>query len=309
MRFREDLTLDGKQPRTIDAYLYAVSQLARHFATSPDKLSETQVREYLLWQRKHKALNSMRPILAGIKKFYLLTEPRDWKTLAAMRLPKHRTMPRVLVPERVWELIQATNALHLKTMFRTAFTCGLRTGDLQALTVHDIDKDRMSLNIRSTKGLNQRCVPLPPATYQALRDYWVTHRNKLWLFPSRQSLSEIATTDRPVSERTIQRGFREVVRSLDWDSDKLVPHTLRHSYATAMLDEGVNLKVLQMYLGHKNLQATEIYLHLTRRGDDKARRIVETFFNGPTPAGQSTPPETPPETPPQSGSQLGSRSV
>lgn len=270
-------------PRTIAAYLNAVGHLAKHFHTAPDKLSETQIRQYLLKRRSELAVNSMRPVLAGIQIFYRITEPRDWKTLKAMRIPKHRTLPRVLVPERVWQLIEGTKSLHLQTAFRTMYSCGLRTGDLQALTVSDVDADRMLLHVRTTKGLSQRCVPLAQATLDALRAYWITHRNPKWLFPARESLHELASTTAHVSVRTIQRGFKEVVRSLDWNEDHLVPHTLRHSFATAMLEQGVNLKVLQTYLGHKNLQATEIYLHLTRHSDDKARRVIEKFMNGPVP--------------------------
>lgn len=223
----------------------------------------------------------MRPILAGIQRFYELTAPRDWKTLQVMRIPKHRTLPRVMIPERVWELIEATRAIHLNTIFRTSFSCGLRTGDVQGLTIHDVDRDRMELHVRTTKGLNERFVPMPEATYQALRAYWSTHRNKTWLFPSRQFPNAMRAAEQHVSARTIQRGFQDVVRSLGWQGKGLVHHTLRHSYATSMLERGVNVRILQEYLGHKNLQATEIYLHLTRHGDEHARRIVDDHFNGP----------------------------
>ena len=139
----------------------------------------------------------------------------------------------------------------------------------------------MLLRVRTTKGLNERTVPLPIETLRVLRQYWATHRNPRWLFPSRAALEEIASTAKPISERSVQRGLQQVVASLGWKIPGLCVHTLRHSYATAMLEEGVNLKVLQTYLGHKNLQATEVYLHLTRRGDERARRIVESIMNGP----------------------------
>ena len=99
---------------------------------------------------------------------------------------------------------------------------------------------------------------------------------------------DVASATKPISERSIQRGLQQVVTSLGWKIPGLCVHTLRHSYATAMLEEGVNLKVLQTYLGHKNLQATEVYLHLTRRGDERARRIVKSIMNGP-------PTDTPPQ--------------
>ena len=223
----------------------------------------------------------MRPIVASFKFFYRVTVPREWKTLQAIWIPKVRTLPAVLVPDRVWQLIEATRTPYLQTFFRTAYTCGLRPGDTRQLTVGDVDSDRMLLQVRTTKGGNDRCVPLPQATLDALRNYWRTHRNPKWLFPARADLKQIATADKPISERSIQRGFAQVVRSLAWKQVGLCPHTLRHSYATAMLEAGVNLKVLQSYLGHKTLQATEVYLHLTRHGDEQARRIVERLMNGP----------------------------
>ena len=152
--------------------------------------------------------------------------------------------------------------------------------------------DRMLLRIRTTKGLHERIVPLPSETLRALRRYWATHRNPKWLFPSRASLGEIASATEPISERSIQRGLQQVVAALGWKIPGLCVHTLRHSYATAMLDEGVNLKVLQTYLGHKNLQATEVYLHLTRRGDEQARRIVEAIMNGPPAKAEAQPRDT-----------------
>lgn len=279
----EDLKLDGKAPKTIELYLSGVRGLANHCGCSPSRLTEEQVRQYLLYlvDKRNLKPNSMRPILAGIQFFYRVTVPRNWKTLAATRIPKTRTLPAVLTPERVWQLIEATKALHCQVLFRTAYTCGLRPGDARHLTPQDIDADRMLLHIRTTKGQNNRCVPLPLATLDALRQYWKTHRNPKWLFPGRADLKAIAAADKPISERSVQRIFAKVVQTLGFTKKGLCPHTLRHSYATALLEAGVNLKVLQSYLGHKSLQATEVYLHLTRHSDAQGRAAVECLMNGP----------------------------
>jgi integrase/recombinase XerD len=282
-KFVEDLKLDGKKPRTIQTYLTDMTGLAKHYRCSPGKLSEQQIRQYLLFltdQRGFKP-NSMRPVVASLKFFYRVTVPRNWKTLQAIRIPKTRTIPAVLVPETVWRLIDATRAFHFQVFFRTAYTCGLRPGDAQHLKTNDVDAERMLLHVRTTKGHNERCLPLPQATLDALRAYWRTHRNPTWLFPSRADLKSIATATKPISQRSVQRAFAEVVRSLGLKQAGLCPHTLRHSYATAMLEGGVNLTVLQSYLGHKNIQATEVYLHLTRNSDAHARAVVERLMNGP----------------------------
>ncbi len=281
----EDLKLGGLAPKTVKMYLAAVRGLANHCGCSPAKLSEDQVRQYLLYlldQRKLKP-NSMRPILAGIQFCYRTTVPRDWKTLAAARIPKTRTLPAVLIPDQVWRLIEAIKAPHWQVFFRTAYTCGLRPGDARHLAPQDVDADRMLLHVRTTKGRNDRCVPMPQATLEGLREYWKTHRNPNWLFPARADLKNMATATKPMSERSVQRAFAQVAQSVGLKKKGVCPHTLRHSYATAMLEAGVNLKVLQAYLGHKNLQATEVYLHLTLHSDEKARSVVERLMNGPLP--------------------------
>jgi integrase/recombinase XerD len=261
--------------------------LAEHFRCSPDQLSEEQIRQYLLLRSQALKPNSMRPILAGIQFFYRVTVPRDWKTLAAARIPKTRTLPAVLIPEQVWRLIGAIKKPHWQVFFRTAYTCGLRPGDTRHLMLENVDADRMVLHVKTTKGRNDRCVPLPQATLDALREHWLTHRNPNWLFPARADLKNIATATKPISERSVQRVFAQVAQSLGLKKKGVCPHTLRHSYATAMLEAGVNLKVLQAYLGHKNLQATEVYLHLTQHSDQKARRIIERLMNGPLPTDET----------------------
>jgi site-specific recombinase XerD len=268
-----------------------VGHLATHFGISPDKLSEEQIRQYLLLRSKSLKKNSLRPVLAGIKFFYRVTVPREWKTLQAMRIPKTYTIRAVLVPEVVWQLIEGTRAFHFQVFFRTSYSCGLRPGDARYLTTSDVDAQRMLLHVRTTKGHHERSVPLPQATLDALRQYWQTHRHPKWLFPSRAALASIAEAEEPMSERGIQRAFAEVVRSLGIGQKGLCPHSLRHSYATAMLEAGVNLKVLQGYLGHKTIQATEVYLHLTRHSDAVARAVVERLMNGPVDNSQPQEPD------------------
>ena len=259
-----------------------IAQLAEYYRTSPELLSEEQVRKYLVLRRQQLQLNSMRPVAAAHKFFFAKTVPRDWETLRALRIPKVRTLPTVLTPEKVWQLIEATEELHWQCLFRTSYTIGLRPGDTVHLTVHDVDADRMQVHVRKTKNSNERFVPIPRETLVQLRQYWRTHRNPTWLFPSREKPKQMHNATSPVSLRSVQRVFKQVVQSLGWDTPGLCPHTLRHSYATAMLEAGASLRVLQSYLGHKNLQATEIYLHLTRNSDEKARKIVARLMNGPT---------------------------
>ncbi len=279
--FREQVLIAGNVPDTAANYLSHIARLAEYYRTSPEELSEEQVRKYLLLRKQQLKLNSMRPIVAAIKFFYSQTVPRDWQTLQAVRIPRVRTLPVVLIPEKAWQLIDATDAFHCQAFFRTSYTTGLRSSETRHLTIHDVEADRQQLHVRKTKNSNERIVPLPSATLEALREYWKTHRHPKWLFPSRANLRQIHLAERPVSAKSVQRAFQKVVGSLGWKIPGLRPHTLRHSYATALLEAGANIKVLQSYLGHKSLKATEIYLHLTRNSDQKARKIVQQLMNGP----------------------------
>jgi site-specific recombinase XerD len=298
-KFCDDLRLNGKKPKTIDKYLAAITHLAEHYRCSPQNLTEEQIRQYLLTKQSRLKQNSMRSMVASFKFFYRITVPRDWNTLQALRIPKTRTIPAVLVPETAWQLIEATRAFHYQVFFRTVYTCGLRSGDARHLTTQDVDAQRMLLHVRTTKGQDERSVPLPQATLDALREYWRRHRHPKWLFPGRGDPKQIASADKPISDRSVQRAFAQVVQTLGLKQPGLCPHTLRHSYATVMLEAGVNLKILQSYLGHKTLQATEVYLHLTRHSDAQGRAAVERLMNGPTkeiprdrPNARKTKPET-----------------
>lgn len=209
-----------------------------------------------------------------------MTCPREWDALHAIRLPKSRTLPVILSREQVQRLISGTQLPHFRAFFQLCYTCGLRLGDAKQLQPGDIDADRGQVLIRNSKGSKDRIVPIPAGTIDLLRTFWRTHRNRQLMFPSRSPLSEISTTARPMSERSIQRAFQVFVQELNLAKSGIRLHSLRHSYATHLLDEGVNLKVLQQYLGHTTLQTTEIYLQLTQQGDEQARRLIEGLLPG-----------------------------
>lgn len=226
------------------------------------------------------ATGTLQPILAGLKFFYSVTCPREWDSLQSIRLPKSRTLPLVLSREQVQRLIVGTQLLHFRAFFQLCYTCGLRLGDGKQLQPGDIDADRGQVLVRNSKGSKDRIVPIPGSTIALLRTFWRTHGNRRLMFPSRSPHSDIATTTRPMSDRSIQRAFQVIVQELNLAKSGIRLHSLRHSYATHLLDDGVNLKVLQQYLGHTTLQTTEIYLQLTQQGDEQARRLIEGLLPG-----------------------------
>jgi integrase/recombinase XerD len=279
-RMLHDLQLAGLSQRTQEAYLRAVRQLADHFQTPPDRLSEQQLRDYFLHLKNdHQfAAASLGVAYSGIKFFYAHTVPRDWPTLKRLRVPREKRLPDVLSVDEVRRLIAAVRTPHNRTYFQTVYSLGLRLGEGLHLQVGDIDSARMMVHVHRGKGAKDRFVPLPPRTLKALREYWVTHRHPTWLFPAtgRDHRQGVAA-DGPMERSSVQGALRRVVRDLGFRKAISI-HTLRHSYATHLLEAGVNLRLIQQYLGHSSLQTTMIYLHLTTVSHEQARERIDSLM-------------------------------
>ena len=277
LRMQQDLQLAGLSERTQEAYLRAVRQLADHFHTPPDRLGEQQVRDYLLHLKNDRKLASASLIVAccGIRFFYSHTAPRDWPTLRQLRVRRDKTLPDVLSVEEVRRLIAAVRTSHNRTYSWTVYSLGLRLGEGLSLQVRDIDSARMMVHVHRGKGAKDRYVPLPSSTLQRLREYWVTHRHPVWLFPATgRDHQQAASADGPMQRSSVQGALRRVVRELEFRKTVSV-HTLRHSYATHLLEAGVNLRLIQQYLGHSSLQTTMVYLHLTKVSHEQAFARIE----------------------------------
>lgn len=279
-RMQQDLKLAGLSQGTQQAYLRAVRQLAEHFKTPPDQLSEAQLRQYLVFLKDDRQVASatLRLAYSGIRFFYTRTAPRDWPTLKNVRIPKPKTLPDVLSIEEVHRLIEAVRQPHIKAYFWTVYSLGLRRQEGLGLQVGDIDRQRKLVHVRCGKGAKDRYVPLPAKTLAVLSDYWLTHRNPVWLFPTHARNPERAkTATRPMSRGSVERAIRHVVQQLKLRKSVHL-HTLRHSYATHLLEAGVSLRLIQQYLGHRSLQTTMIYLHLTSLGQEQALAAIERLM-------------------------------
>jgi site-specific recombinase XerD len=276
----QDLQLAGLSPLTQQSYLRIVRQLARHYKTAPDQLSEAQLRDYLLFLKNDKqfAASTLRLAYSGIKFFYTRTEPRDWQLLKNLRIPKQKHLPDVLSIGEVRRLIDAVRRPHYRAYLWTLYSLGLRRHEGLRLQVGDIDSQRMLVHVRCGKGNKDRYVPLPPKTLTVLREHWVTHRNEVWLFPGQaHNRAQAAAATRPVTKSSVHIAFQQAVQELRFRKS-IHLHTLRHSYATHLLEAGVNIRLIQKYLGHSSLQSTMIYLHLTTHGQDQARAAIERLM-------------------------------
>jgi integrase/recombinase XerD len=279
-RMRQDLQLAGLSEGTQGAYLRAVRQLADHFHTPPDRLSEHQVRDYLLHLKNDRHLASTTLIVAccGIRFFYSHTAPRDWPTLRCLRVRRDKTLPDVLSVAEVRRLIDAVRTPHYQTYFWTVYSLGLRLTEGLHLQVRDIDAARMMVHVHLGKGAKDRYVPLPSRTLTMLRAHWVTHRHPIWLFPAPAHDHRQATAaDGPMQRSSVQKALQRVVHELKFQKAVSV-HTLRHSYATHLLEAGVNLRLIQQYLGHSSLRTTMVYLHLTSVSHEQAFARIEELM-------------------------------
>lgn len=266
-RMLEDMQLRGLSARTQEAYARAVWQLAQHYHRSPDQLSDEDLRQYFLYLANEKKI--ARPTatiaLCGIKFFYEQTLKQPWPTLRFVRPPREWKLPVVLSRKEVRQILAVVRIPVYQTCLKTIYACGLRLLEGTHLQVADVDSARMALHIHG-KGKQDRYVPLPQATLRLLRAHWRTHRSPLWLFPAptRHGLAHsLAHDGGPVTRSSLQSAFRGAVQRTGIAKHAHV-HTLRHSYATHLLEAGINLRLIQENLGHRSPRTTALYTHLTR---------------------------------------------
>jgi integrase/recombinase XerD len=279
-RMIEDLQLRGLSERTQEMYVRAVRQLAEHYQQSPAQMTEEELRDYFLYLKnvKHSSRSASTIALCGIKFFYEHTLKRDWTTLTFVRPPQEHKLPVILSLEEVHTILQCVRLPRYRACLTTIYACGLRLQEGTHLQIPDIDSARMFVHLRCGKGAKDRYVPLPQRTLALLRQYWKTHRNPTWLFPApgRGGIG-MATASEPMSRSSVQDAFRAALKQSGVHKHASV-HTLRHSYATHLLEAGVNLRLIQAYLGHNSPTTTALYTHLTVKADAMARDALTALM-------------------------------
>ena len=266
-RMLEDMQLRGLSARTQGCYVAAVRQLAEHYHRSPDQITEEDLRQYFLFlaNEKQVARTTATIALCGIRFFFTHTLQRDWTTLRFVRPAPEHKLPVVLSRDEVRRVLEAIRIPVYRACLTTIYACGLRLLEGVRLKVAQVDSARMVLHIHG-KGKQDRYVPLPTPLLDMLRTYWRTHRSPTWLFPAptRRGLPHsLAHDGGPVTRSSLQSAFRRAVKRSRIAKAAHV-HTLRHSYATHLLEAGVNLRLIQETLGHRSARTTQIYTHLTQ---------------------------------------------
>lgn len=257
-RMIEDMKLRALAPRTQDRYLHAIKALAEHYNRPLCRITQEQIRKYLLYliEKKEYAKSTFNVDLAAIKFLYRTTLGRDWSLLKIKGSRTDRRLPIVLSRDEMWHLLGLVRRPKPRMSLILMYTCGLRVSEAVNLRIDDIDGKRMVVWARNTKGHRDRSIPLPVQTLTQLRIYWLQHRPSTWLFPSRY-------TGKPITANCVQHCLKATVQQSDIRKN-VSCHTLRHSYATHLVEAGVHLRVIQALLGHKSITSTFVYMHLTQ---------------------------------------------
>jgi len=296
-RYFDDLRLRNYAPRTIQTYVAAVAQFARHFGKSPALLGAEEVRTYQLHLlQKRASWSRFNQLVCALRFLYRITLGRPEVVTMIPYGKRPKTLPAVLSRCEVLRLFAALPANRYRTLIRTAYACGLRLSEVVHLRVADIHSGRGVLIVRQGKGRKDRLVPLSPVLLAELRAYWQRYRPADWLFPGQRP-------GQPLHPGSLQRSFARIVRPLRLGK-RVSMHTLRHSYATHLLEAGVDVVTLQHLLGHRHLATTALYLHvstqqLRRTPSPLDSLLVAPLDNSVLPV--RAPGQAPPGSPPPAG--------
>ena len=280
-RMIECLQLRGLSERTQEAYLRAVRQLSEHYHKSPDQITEAELRQYFLYLKnvKHYARSSCTIAICGIRFFFERTLEKDWTIFNLVRPAPEKKLPVILSLAEVRQILSHLRLPRYKVCLTTIYSCGLRLQEGTNLRVADIDSARLMIHVRHGKGAKDRYVPLPQRTLQLLRQYWTTHRNPLLLFPSPgHGEVPLATSTEPLHKSSVQDAFHAALQA-SGNHKRASVHTLRHSWATHLLEAGVNLRLIQEWLGHSSPATTSVYTHLTVKAEQLGTAAINQLMS------------------------------
>lgn len=281
-RFKGDLQLAGYAKRSIDSYVSSVLRLQRFYNKPLEDISEEQLRQYWLCCQSEFGWSaaSLRISYAGIQHFFTKTLIRSWNIFNDIKWKREQTLPTILSLEEVRRIINALPTEQSHAFYLTLYSMGLRLREATTLQVKDILSDRGLVHIHGGKGALDRTVPLPKITLLTLRQYYKTHRNPNWIFPAlgRNGGKDAKYAKNHVSDSGVQGVLRSTLKRLKFKKH-VHPHVFRHAYATHLLEANIPIRHVQKILGHKTLQSTMIYLHVTNQAqidsNDKISKVMQ----------------------------------
>ena len=274
------LKLKGLQPRTIDAYSRGVRRIGEYFNHELDHLTEEQLLDYFHQLLEHLSWSAVKLDLYGLKFFYRHVLKKSWVDIALIKPPRTRRIPDIVTHEEANLLFMSTRKLSYRVLFFTLYSLGLRISEGIRLEIRDLDARNHRVHIRDSKGNKDRFVPLPNNTLQVLRRFWKIHRHPTFIFPNRKrGLANAHQVESHLDRDGAQAAMTKVVRELNFKK-RISCHSLRHSYATHVLEAGVSLLELQAILGHVSLLSTVRYTHLAIMSGQQSHQQINQLMNG-----------------------------
>lgn len=280
-RFIDDLKIADYSQRSIETYVYSVSKFAQYYGKSPENISNQELKDYILYHKDKYASNTTTLALCGIKHLYELTLQKDMPVFKITRNKKEKKLPNIISKEEVKMIIDTIRLLRYKALFFTIYSCGLRLSEALNLKPGNIDSKRMFIKVENGKGSKDRYIQLPKLTLNMIREHYKTHRNPNFIFPApgQNGKGEKAAL-KHIPKKTAWDVFKKVGTQIGFKK-KVHPHTLRHSYATHLLEEGTDIRYISKLLGHQSLETTLIYTHLTPLSEtkiaEKVNNLVDIF--------------------------------
>jgi len=289
LRFAKLLALRYDCARTRHCYYRDMRLIHEFCQCDPALITEDQFREYILFVKDHKRWKpkTIRQTVASSKLFFIeLLGHEEWKVFSQIHTKDHDELPEVMTREQVHLLLNHIRLRRYRIPLKLIYCCGLRISECLELTIHDIDAAENKLWIRMSKGQRDRMVPIATTMIEDLRSYWRFHQNPLLLFPKvgrgpnhpEKVSARMRHTDRPMPHGSLQRLL--VMARMELNIPGATPHTLRHSFATHLVESGASLHTLQALLGHKQIDTTMIYLHLTHASGQNSIQLIEDLCKG-----------------------------
>ena len=260
----EELQRRNYSEETIRSYIHAVEDFSRRFNCSPDRLGPRHIREYQaeLFQKRKLSSGTVVIRLAALRFFYTKTLRRAWSVADTPYPKRSHRLPAILSQEEVAQLIDAASTAFHRTLLMTLYATGARNAEVTRLKFSDVDSKRMVIHIQGGKGRQDRDVMLSPKLLEELRKHWRRLRRKprVWLFPGNHD----HCADHPIDTKTVWHACQQAAKRAGIQKG-VHPHTLRHCFATHLLEDGADLRTIQILLGHHDLKETALYLHLSQR--------------------------------------------
>ena len=273
------LKLNGLQPKTIEAYARGIRRIGAYFNYRLEDLTHDELLDYFHQLKESSSWSTVKLDLYGLKFFYTHVLKRDWTAIPIIKSPKVKRIPNVLSIEEVNQLVKATQKLSYRVFFFTIYSMGLRLSEGLQLQTGDIDAQNARVHIRNSKGNKDRLVPLPEKTLHVLRDFWKVHKHPVFIFPNRKrGLKNARLVDSHLERGGVQSAMKKVVDDIGFKRN-ISCHSLRHSFATHLLEAGVSILQLQKIMGHVSLLTTAKYTHLTDNTTQDASIMINQLMN------------------------------